>query len=288
MRSSKVRNYLIKSGLGFILGGFLALWVGGVYAAVTLVYFNAISGDGEVFLLWETATELDNAGFYINRSQQEDSGYQRINPTIIPPRGDGITGAVYEYRDGNVTNGTTYWYKLESIDFSQQSQYYESVSVIAGMTATPTTSGTPALSPTATFTPSGSSTETPQSTTATSTPIVLATNTPQAGNPNPYPGAETPSTGGVLALDQPIGTESDIVPGNQQSTATLIPFPTVTIQFPETSTPDEPVETEEVITDESGSNEFDLSNYTRYWPIGLLLLVWGLIITWFLITRKHL
>ena len=139
-----------------------------------------------------------------------------------------------------------------------------------------------------TFTPSGSSTETPQSTTATSTPIVLATNTPQAGNPNPYPGAETPSTGGVLALDQPIGTESDIVPGNQQSTATLIPFPTVTIQFPETSTPDEPVETEEVITDESGSNEFDLSNYTRYWPIGLLLLVWGLIITWFLITRKHL
>ena len=104
-------NLISKQKVLALLTGalFLIFGVVRVQAAVDLVYFSAIPEDGRVILRWETATELDNAGFYINRSTEPDSGYQRINDSIIPATGDSLTGETYEFIDDEVINGNEYW-----------------------------------------------------------------------------------------------------------------------------------------------------------------------------------
>ena len=84
--------------------------------AVTLAYFTAEAGDdGVVTLLWETATEVDNAGFNIYRARLKDGIYKKINDTLIPAQGDAVSGASYSYID-TPGNGTFY-YKLEDVDY---------------------------------------------------------------------------------------------------------------------------------------------------------------------------
>ncbi|MBC6933227.1 MAG: hypothetical protein DWB57_13220 [Candidatus Brocadia sp.] len=88
----------------------------GTPTAITLAYFNAKAGkDGRVTLMWETATEVGNAGFNLYRSKDEDGDYVKINKDgIIPARGDAVSGASYSLVD---TPGKgTFYYKLEDVD----------------------------------------------------------------------------------------------------------------------------------------------------------------------------
>jgi len=59
---------------------------------------------------------VDNAGFNIWRSETEAGPYTRLNADLIPARGGPTIGASYSYQDDAVTNGVTYWYKLEDVD----------------------------------------------------------------------------------------------------------------------------------------------------------------------------
>ncbi len=83
---------------------------------VELSSFEAVALDGAVELLWETATELDNLGFQLYRSESELGDYERITATAIPGLGSSPIGARYLYRDDDVQNGITYYYKLEDIE----------------------------------------------------------------------------------------------------------------------------------------------------------------------------
>jgi len=98
----------------------------GLYTVI-LTSFTAIGDDEVVWIEWETASELDNAGFYVWRSLSEDGTYSRVSQ-FIPSEGDPLTGAFYEFEDTDVANGTRYWYKLETIDLSQNSAFYGPVS----------------------------------------------------------------------------------------------------------------------------------------------------------------
>lgn len=80
---------------------------------IELNYLIAEAGVSLVTLEWETDMEIDNAGFNIWRSEQEDGGYSVINETLIPAQG---SGSFYSYADDNVINGTTYYYMIEDID----------------------------------------------------------------------------------------------------------------------------------------------------------------------------
>lgn len=84
---------------------------------VTLISFTITVSDGNVILEWETASEIDNAGFYIKRSEEKDGEYIRITD-LIPAEGGERDGATYTFTDKNVEDGVTYYYKLEDIDFS--------------------------------------------------------------------------------------------------------------------------------------------------------------------------
>ncbi len=112
-----------------------------VNAAVTLVSFEAEGIDGKVILTWETASELDNAGFFIQRSNSETGTYQRVS-FFIPSMGDDVVGAQYYFEDDAVTNGVTYWYKLEALDYSQNADFYGPIAVTPGIVHTATTTPT--------------------------------------------------------------------------------------------------------------------------------------------------
>ena len=95
---------------------------------VTLSYFTAVGCDGYVLLEWETASEIDNAGFNLWRGETEAGSYTQINAHLIPARGSPISGASYSYLDESVSNGVTYWYKLEDVDLHGVSTFHGPVS----------------------------------------------------------------------------------------------------------------------------------------------------------------
>lgn len=83
--------------------------------AVSLVNFKVkANGDGSVILAWETASEVDNAGFNIYRSKWGDGTYKKVNVKLIPAQGNGAFGDSYSFED---TPGRgTFYYKLEDMD----------------------------------------------------------------------------------------------------------------------------------------------------------------------------
>jgi len=96
--------------------------------AVSLVSFKAkVNGAGSVTLAWETASEVDNAGFNIYRSKMTDGTYKKVNGKLIPAEGNGAYGASYSFED---TPGRgTFYYKLEDVDYNGTSAVHGPVKV---------------------------------------------------------------------------------------------------------------------------------------------------------------
>ncbi|OQZ04899.1 MAG: hypothetical protein B6D34_01320 [Candidatus Brocadia sp. UTAMX1] len=86
--------------------------------AITLSDFHARAGKGgSVELTWETATEVDNAGFNLYRSRGKGGVYKKINDALIPAMGNATSGAKYSYTDTPPARGK-YYYKLEDVDYN--------------------------------------------------------------------------------------------------------------------------------------------------------------------------
>ena len=84
---------------------------------VTLSTFTAQAGDGKVILHWVTESETDNLGFHVYRALSEDGEYQRLTAEIIRGAGNTSTRQSYSFTDIRLTNGVTYWYKIEDVAF---------------------------------------------------------------------------------------------------------------------------------------------------------------------------
>ena len=95
---------------------------------VELVSFEALGLDEAVELSWETASELNNLGFQLYRSTSEVGSYKRITSNAIPGLGSSPVGARYSYRDTNLTNGVTYYYKLEDVETTGNTEFHGPVS----------------------------------------------------------------------------------------------------------------------------------------------------------------
>ncbi|MBI2471521.1 MAG: hypothetical protein HYV59_09810 [Planctomycetes bacterium] len=87
----------------------------GEVTVVDLVSFTA-EGDsnGNVALNWETAAEVNNAGFNIYRSKHKDSAYTKINDELIDNKGSETEGARYSFEDA--PGRGSFYYKLEDVD----------------------------------------------------------------------------------------------------------------------------------------------------------------------------
>ena len=203
-----------------------------VKAAVTLLSFEAFPGDQQVILEWETGTETDMLGFYIVRNDQINGNYTRVSNFIFA-QGSPVSGLVYQYIDKNLTNGTAYYYKLETVDNTYQSEFFGPLSatpVQSVATQTNTTTNT------ATITRTNSLTGTPTSTiTATGTEQITRTKTSTTTPTSPFSFLTNTST--ITA------------------TATNWMSPTTT----ETETPEPSITPEETI-------EFEIINYNNFTP----------------------
>ena len=208
---------------------FLLLYLAAVpaHAVVTLVSFTASPGDGQALLEWETASEIDNAGFFLHRSTAEAGEYAHISP-FIPSEGDGIIGARYSHLDQDVQNGITYYYKLESVATDGSSELHGPIAATPGaqptatLTATSTATGTATATATATLTPPPTAALTAtRIPTMTPSPLPTATSLPTM-TPIPLPTATSPPTTTATATPPTLPTATGV------STTPYPPLPTAT------------------------------------------------------------
>lgn len=94
---------------------------------IELVSFKALKSFGKVTLLWETASETNNAGFNIYRAENKNAEYVKINKELIPAQGSTTQGASYEYIDTSVKSMKAYYYKLEDVDTDGTTTQYDPV-----------------------------------------------------------------------------------------------------------------------------------------------------------------
>jgi hypothetical protein len=96
--------------------------------AVTLISFTAEAAADHVILAWETASEPENEGFNVWRSEAADGEYTKLNAALIPAQGNADTGASYAYTDTTMVKGVTYYYQLEDVDIHGVSTFHGPVS----------------------------------------------------------------------------------------------------------------------------------------------------------------
>jgi len=94
---------------------------------VELVSFYAEAVEQGVHLVWETATEENNAGFLIERGTNP-SDFQTISS--IPGKGNSLDLEKYLFIDKNPIYGRAY-YRLKQIDFNGLFEYSEIISVFS-------------------------------------------------------------------------------------------------------------------------------------------------------------
>ena len=104
---------------------------------VTLTSFSATAGDGKVTLNWITESEIENLGFNIYRSTKYNDQLSIINDQLIPGAGNSSSRHEYEYVDKYVINGVKYWYKLEDVDYSGNTELHGPVSATPMKKAAP-------------------------------------------------------------------------------------------------------------------------------------------------------
>lgn len=100
--------------------------------AVGLVSFSAnANNDSTVSLTWETASEIDNAGFNLYRSRFENGPYTQINNSVIPAQGSATNGASYSFTDK--PGRGAFYYKLEDVNDVGVSTMHDPVKVKVGL-----------------------------------------------------------------------------------------------------------------------------------------------------------
>jgi hypothetical protein len=89
---------------------------------------TAVGGDGKVTLDWNDNAEPDLTGYDVYRATVAGGPYGKVNTSIV---------TVSEYLDGDVTNGTTYFYVIRAVSPQGESDISSEAS------ATPAAGGTP-------------------------------------------------------------------------------------------------------------------------------------------------
>jgi hypothetical protein len=92
---------------------------------VELTSFEATTVNRKVTLNWQTATELNNSGFEIQRSK---NGNEYINVGFVPGKGTSTELNKYTFIDKELET-STYYYRLRQIDFDGTSELSNTIEV---------------------------------------------------------------------------------------------------------------------------------------------------------------
>lgn len=113
-RQARSSRWLIIIGL---------LWLALAGALLFYQFYNP----RDVNVRWDTASEIDTAGFYLYRSTSPDGEFTLVNAAgeLIPSQGNALSGATYTFTDKNVVAGRTYYYVIEEVEYDLTSRRYD-------------------------------------------------------------------------------------------------------------------------------------------------------------------
>ena len=77
---------------------------------------------GAVVITWSTQSELNNAGFFIKRSQQKDGEFKVINAAMIAGAGTTSEKQFYTYTDTTAQPNVVYYYQIEDVSLDGNRQ----------------------------------------------------------------------------------------------------------------------------------------------------------------------
>ena len=77
---------------------------------------------GAVVITWATQSELNNAGFFIKRSNQRDGEFKVVNPTMVPGAGTTSEKQFYTYTDTTAQPNIVYYYQIEDVSLDGNRQ----------------------------------------------------------------------------------------------------------------------------------------------------------------------
>ena len=77
---------------------------------------------GAVVITWATQSELNNAGFFIKRSNQRNGEFKVVNPTMIPGAGTTSEKQFYTYTDTTAQPNIVYYYQIEDVSLDGNRQ----------------------------------------------------------------------------------------------------------------------------------------------------------------------
>lgn len=80
-------------------------------------------------ITWETASEVNTAGFNVYRSPAGDGPWTKVNDAIIPPAEDPVRGGAYRFTDPAARPGVTYFYLLEEVEQNGQVNRFAPIEV---------------------------------------------------------------------------------------------------------------------------------------------------------------
>lgn len=86
---------------------------------IELTYFNGFIENNKIILEWRTSTEINNSGFYIEKSE---NGTYWINLGFVPSEKNNSFDVAYSYVDHQPYNGKNY-YRLRQIDLKSEESY---------------------------------------------------------------------------------------------------------------------------------------------------------------------
>ena len=93
---------------------------------VELVSFEALVDQNEVVLTWETASELNNAGFFVERALESETTFETIG--YVEGAGSTDQARRYEFRDTRLpVQAASATYRLKQVDFDGQVEFSPSV-----------------------------------------------------------------------------------------------------------------------------------------------------------------
>ena len=96
---------------------------GGGPLPVQLSHFRpARDAAGAVVITWSTQSELNNAGFFIKRSQQRDGQFKVINAAMIQGAGTISEKQFYTYTDTTAQPNVVYYYQIEDVSLDGNHQ----------------------------------------------------------------------------------------------------------------------------------------------------------------------
>ena len=77
---------------------------------------------GAVVITWTTQSELNNAGFFIKRAQQQNGEFKVINATMIAGAGTTSEKQIYTYTDTTAQPNIVYYYQIEDVSLDGNRQ----------------------------------------------------------------------------------------------------------------------------------------------------------------------